>query len=59
MTRICHLITGLDVGGAEHALARLCPALAHRGYDQIVVTMIPGGAFAQWVAATRDAALAS
>ncbi len=46
MTRICHLITGLDVGGAEHALARLCPALAHRGYDQIVVTMIPGGAFA-------------
>ena len=46
MIRVCHLITGLDVGGAEYTLVRLCRALADRGYDQLVVTMIPGGELA-------------
>jgi glycosyltransferase involved in cell wall biosynthesis len=46
MIRICHLITSLDVGGAEHALVRLCIALAARGYDQLVLNMTSDGPLA-------------
>jgi glycosyltransferase involved in cell wall biosynthesis len=46
MIRICHLITSLDVGGAEHALVRLCIALAARGYDQLVLNMTSDGRLA-------------
>ncbi len=44
MIRVCHLITALSIGGAEHALARLCRALATRGYEQVVLSMIGDGA---------------
>ncbi len=43
MIRVCHLITGLDVGGAENTLVRICHALADRGYHQLVITMVSGG----------------
>ena len=43
MIRVCHLITGLDVGGAENTLVRICHALADHGYHQLVITMVPGG----------------
>ena len=46
MIRVCHLITGLDVGGAENTLVRMCRALADQGYHQLVITMIPGGQLA-------------
>lgn len=54
MTRLCHLITSLDVGGAEQALLRLCRGLAARGYRQEVIVMLPPGAIA---AALADAAI--
>ena len=47
MIRVCHLITSLDVGGAEHALVRLCIALAARGYDQLVLNMTSDGPLAR------------
>lgn len=46
MTRLCHLITSLDVGGAEQALLRLCRGLAARGYRQEVIVLLPPGPIA-------------
>ena len=46
MIRLCHLITGLGVGGAEQALTRLCHGLADRGYEQRVIVMLPPGPMA-------------
>ena len=46
MIRLCHLITGLGVGGAEQALTRLCHGLAERGYEQRVIVMLPPGPMA-------------
>lgn len=46
MIRVCHLITDLDVGGAENALLRLCRGLAPLGYQQHVVVMRPPGPIA-------------
>lgn len=40
---IVHLITDLDVGGAELALARLLPALRERGIRSTVVSMTKPG----------------
>ena len=44
--RLCHLITGLGVGGAENALVRLCRGLAAMGYEQRVLVMLPPGPLA-------------
>ena len=44
--RVCHLITGLGVGGAENALVRLCRGLAAMGYEQRVLVMLPPGPLA-------------
>jgi glycosyltransferase involved in cell wall biosynthesis len=47
MIRVCHLITGLEVGGAENTLVRTCRALAALGYHQLVIAMVPGGQLAE------------
>lgn len=44
--RVCHLITGLGVGGAEHSLLQVCKGLARLGYHQKVLVMIPPGTVA-------------
>ena len=50
--RVAHVITDLDVGGAEVMLARLLPPLAGSGIDNVVVSLRPPGPIA---AAIRDA----
>lgn len=42
--RIMHLITDLDIGGAETMLARLVAAMDRRRFDNVVVSMMTGGA---------------
>jgi len=41
--RIAHVITGTNTGGAERMLHKLSVALAARGHEQLVVSMIPTG----------------
>jgi glycosyltransferase involved in cell wall biosynthesis len=41
--RICHVIVGLEVGGAERALKRLVLAGAGAGYEQLVVSLTTTG----------------
>ncbi len=42
--RIMHLITDLDIGGAETMLARLVAAMDRQRFDNVVVSMMTGGA---------------
>ena len=42
--RVMHVITGLDTGGAETQLALLVGARKAAGAEDIVVSLIPGGA---------------
>ena len=44
--RVCHLITGLGVGGAENALLRLCRGMAAMGHEQRVLVMLAPGPLA-------------
>lgn len=44
--RVLHVITALGVGGAERMLLKLLGARALSGYEQWVVSMLPGGAMA-------------
>src|SRR5688572_27014495 len=48
--RVVHLITGLDVGGAETMLARLVARLEGNGIENTVVSLAPGGALATAIA---------
>jgi glycosyltransferase involved in cell wall biosynthesis len=43
MMRIVHLITGLNVGGAERSLAGLLHASDHRRFSHLVISMIRPG----------------
>ncbi len=43
MTRILHIITGLETGGAEAMLVRLAAGLSARGMEQQVVSLRRGG----------------
>jgi glycosyltransferase involved in cell wall biosynthesis len=43
MIRICHLITGLDVGGAEMSLARLVSRLDRSQFEPTVISMLNPG----------------
>lgn len=43
MTRIAHVITGLDQGGAEAALARVVIGLAGKGFKQSVISLTDRG----------------
>jgi glycosyltransferase involved in cell wall biosynthesis len=42
--RVMHVITGLDTGGAETQLAHLVTARKRAGAEDMVVSLIPGGA---------------
>jgi glycosyltransferase involved in cell wall biosynthesis len=46
MTRVMHVISGLDTGGAESFLVQLATALKMRGFDQDVVSVTTPGAHA-------------
>ncbi len=46
MTRVMHVISGLDTGGAEAFLVQLATALKARGFDQDVVSVTTPGAHA-------------
>jgi glycosyltransferase involved in cell wall biosynthesis len=50
---VLHLITGLDTGGAELALARVAAGLARRGVGSRVVSMTEAGPVASRLAAAR------
>jgi glycosyltransferase involved in cell wall biosynthesis len=45
--RICHLITGLDTGGAERSLVNLVTAMDRSEFDNEVVTLLKPGPMAQ------------
>lgn len=45
--KILHVITGLNVGGAETMLARLTDALGPPAYEHLVISLIDGGGVAQ------------
>ena len=45
--RICHLITGLDTGGAERSLVNLVTAMNHGEFENEVVTLLKPGPMAQ------------
>jgi glycosyltransferase involved in cell wall biosynthesis len=45
--RLAHVITSLDVGGAERVLVRVARGLGARGFEQVVVSLKPPGAFAE------------
>jgi glycosyltransferase involved in cell wall biosynthesis len=45
--RICHLITGLDTGGAERSLVNLVTAMDRTEFDNEVVTLLKPGPMAQ------------
>jgi len=46
MIRILHVITGLNVGGAERALSMLLPALDRTRFDSSVLSLLPRGPMA-------------
>jgi glycosyltransferase involved in cell wall biosynthesis len=46
MTRVMHVISGLDTGGAEAFLVQLATALKARGFEQDVVSVTTPGAYA-------------
>lgn len=41
--RIVHLITGLNLGGAERMLGRLVQAMDRSRFENVVISMLPGG----------------
>ena len=43
MTSVAHVITSLDVGGAERALTHVAAGLRRRGVRQLVVSLLPPG----------------
>jgi glycosyltransferase involved in cell wall biosynthesis len=45
--RICHLITGLDTGGAERSLVNLVTAMNRDEFDNEVITLLKPGPMAQ------------
>ena len=45
--RVLHIITDLDIGGAEHMLVTLVSALAQQGLSATVLSLMRGGALAQ------------
>jgi len=45
--KVVHVITGLNVGGAEQMLARLLPGLAKQGVTNMVVSLAPRGPLAE------------
>ncbi len=49
--RVLHLITGLQRGGAEHMLYKLLETDGFRGETAAVVSLTPGGVFAEKIAA--------
>lgn len=51
MLHVLHLITGLEVGGAETTLARLVAGLDRARFRSTVVSLSPGGALATEIAA--------
>ena len=48
--RICHLITGLDTGGAERSLVNLVTAMNRGEFENEVVTLLKPGPMAQVLA---------
>lgn len=44
---VCHVITGLDNGGAESALFRLCTAHVNPQPRHIVISLMSGGVYAE------------
>ena len=48
--RVAHVITGLEVGGAEMMLHKLLGALDRTAFEQLVISLVsPGGVRARWV----------
>jgi glycosyltransferase involved in cell wall biosynthesis len=43
MLRVCHIITSLEIGGAQTMLARILEAEEARGVEASVISLIPGG----------------
>lgn len=43
MRRILHIITDLDMGGAERSLLQLCPLLRQKGFDCVVLSLVGNG----------------
>jgi glycosyltransferase involved in cell wall biosynthesis len=50
LIRICHLITGLDIGGAERSLVNLVTAMNRDEFDNDVVSLLKPGPMAQSLA---------
>ncbi len=48
--RICHLITGLDTGGAERSLVNLVTAMNRDEFENEVITLLKPGPMAQTLA---------
>lgn len=48
--RICHLITSLDTGGAEHSLVNLVTAMNRDEFENEVITLLKPGPMAQTLA---------
>ena len=53
--RVLHIITDLDVGGAERMLAALIGPLAETGYESTVLSLMHGGALADELRQSRVA----
>lgn len=51
MLKVCHVITGLDTGGAESALLRLVASLPQADFEQSVIALLPDGALTSSVRA--------
>jgi glycosyltransferase involved in cell wall biosynthesis len=49
--RVCHVITGLNAGGAEIMLERLLSATDHGRFDPVVVSLLPEGVVADRIRA--------
>ena len=49
--RVCHVITGLNAGGAEIMLQRLLSATDGGRFDPVVVSLLPGGVVADRIRA--------
>jgi glycosyltransferase involved in cell wall biosynthesis len=47
LIRICHLITGLDIGGAERSLLNLVTAMNRNEFENEVVSLLKPGPMAQ------------
>jgi glycosyltransferase involved in cell wall biosynthesis len=49
--KVLHIITSLSRGGAEHMLYKLLGSMDRKRFDPVVVSMIPGGIYAEKIAA--------